>query len=294
MPLTLAADADHAYYHDNEKVVALRLADGTRRWASEPVPVWQGLHGQGLQSWFAPSLVVHEGVVVVAGGEKMHMSYFGWGSDDIGEDTMTAFSAETGEKLWTADHPYSGYNSPQDLLVAQEKVWVGCTAKGGGNRGFYAGHDLQAGRQQDHFPPTLDTYWFHHRCYRAKASENYILSSRTGIEFVDLKTGESTIDPWVRGACLYGIMPANGLVYAPPHPCACYSEALLKGLVALAPPTAPSWCAGRTSTGSASSWPTANRKCSCEPRAPHTWPPVRGRSATGGPTWPACSAKTGG
>ncbi len=236
LPLTLAADAGHAYYHDNEKVVALRLADGTRRWASEPVPVWQGLHGQGLQSWFAPTLVAYEGMVLVAGGEKTHMSYMGWGSDDIGEDTMTAFSAETGEKLWTADHPYSGYNSPEDLLVARGRVWVGSTGKGGPH-GYYAGHDLRTGERREHFPPTLDTYWFHHRCYRAKATENYILSSRTGIEFVDLQTGEWTIHHWVRGACLYGIMPANGLVYAPPHPCACYSEALLKGLVGLAPPT---------------------------------------------------------
>lgn len=237
VPLTLAADSRNVYYHDNQKLVALRLADGKPQWESPPVPVWQGLHGQGLQSWFAPSLVVYDGVVVVAGGEKMHMSYFGWGSKDIGEDTMTAFSAETGEKLWTADHPYSGYNSPQDLLVAQNQVWAGRTGKGD-VLGFYAGHHLRTGRMESHFPPTLKTYWFHHRCYRAKATENYILSSRTGIEFIDLRTGEWTIHHWVRGACLYGIMPANGLVYAPPHPCACYSEALLKGLVALAPATA--------------------------------------------------------
>ncbi len=234
LPLTLAADSERVYFHDNEKVVALGLADGREAWVSEPVPVWQGLHGQGIQSWFAPSLLVAEGIVVVAGGEKMHMSYMGWGSDDIGEDTMTAFSAATGEKLWTADHPYSGYNSPQDLLVARGQVWVGETAKGGPG-GHYSGHDLESGALRHHFPPTLDTYWFHHRCYRAKATENYILSSRTGVEFVDLRTGEWTIHHWVRGACLYGIMPANGLLYAPPHPCACYSEALLKGLVALAP-----------------------------------------------------------
>ncbi len=237
VPLTLAADSRNVYYHDNRKVVARRLADGQPQWTSPPVPVWQGLHGQGLQAWFAPSLVVYDGVVVVAGGEKMHMSYFGWGSKDIGEDTMTAFSAETGEKLWTADHPYSGYNSPQDLLVARDQVWAGRTGKGD-VLGFYAGHHLRTGQMESHFPPTLKTYWFHHRCYRAKATENYILSSRTGIEFIDLRTGEWTIHHWVRGACLYGIMPANGLVYAPPHPCACYSEALLKGLVALAPPTA--------------------------------------------------------
>jgi hypothetical protein len=35
------------------------------------------------------------------------------------------------------------------------------------------------------FPPDVDIYWFHHRCYRPKATDRYLLPSRTGIEFVD-------------------------------------------------------------------------------------------------------------
>jgi len=233
IPLTLAADADRAYYHDGEKIVALDLASGKPQWASPPVPVWQGLEGRGLQSWFAPTLVACQGKVLFAGGEKMHMSYMGWGSKDIGQDTMTAFSAATGEKLWTAEHPYSGYNSPEDLFVARGKVWTGKTAKGGDGR--YTGHDLATGEVQNDFPPTVNTFWFHHRCYRAKATDRYILCSRTGIELVDLETGQWTINHWVRGGCLYGIMPAGGLIYAPPHPCACYPEAKLYGFTALAP-----------------------------------------------------------
>ncbi len=234
IPLTLAADRDHAYYHDGEKIVAVDLAGGQERWTSKPVPVWQGLEGQGLQSWFAPTLVAADGRVLFSGGEKMHMSYVGWGSKDIGEDTMTAFSSATGEKLWTAEHPYSGYNSPEDLLVAGGKVWTGVTAKGGPD-GRYLGRDPRTGEVAADFPPTVDTYWFHHRCYRAKATDRYILCSRTGIEFVDLKTGEWTINHWVRGGCLYGVMPANGLIYTPLHPCSCYGEAKLNGFTALAP-----------------------------------------------------------
>jgi outer membrane protein assembly factor BamB len=233
IPLTLAADADNAYYHDGDKIVALQLTTGRECWHTEPVPVWKGLEGRGLQSWFAPTLVACEGKVLLAGGEKMHMSYVGFGSPDIGEDTMTAFSAKTGEKLWSASHPYGGYNSPEDLFVAHGKAWVGATAKGDPN-GFYAGHDLDTGTSDKKYPPTVDTYWFHHRCHRAKATDRYVLCSRTGIEFVDLETGQWTIHHWVRGGCLYGIMPANGLIYAPPHPCACYPEAKLYGFVALA------------------------------------------------------------
>jgi outer membrane protein assembly factor BamB len=233
IPCSLAADRDTAYYHDGERIVALDTATGQPRWTSDPVPVWQGLDGRGLQSWFAPTLVVHEDTVLFSGGEKMHMSYVGWGSEDIGQDTMTALSTETGKRLWTAPHPYSGYNSPEDLFVADGRVWTGVTAKGG-PQGRYIGHDPASGDALADFPPTLDTFWFHHRCYRAKATDRYILCSRTGIEFIDLETGQWTIHHWVRGGCLYGIMPANGLIYAPPHPCACYPEAKLNGLVALA------------------------------------------------------------
>ena len=118
IPLTLAADSKHVYFHDTHRVVALDIANGEEAWSSDPVPVWEGLQGQGLQSWFAPTLVVHNGTVIFAGGEKTNMSYVGYATDDIGQDTMTAFSADTGKKVWTAASPFSGYNSPEDVFVA--------------------------------------------------------------------------------------------------------------------------------------------------------------------------------
>ena len=42
------------------------------------------------------------------------------------------------------------------------------------------------------------------------------------------------VNHWVRGGCLYGVMPANGLIYNPAHPCSCYAEAKLNGFTALA------------------------------------------------------------
>jgi len=72
----------------------------------------------------------------------------------------------------------------------------------------------------------------HHRCYRNKATENYIIFSRNGLELVDLRTGRPNINRWVRGICAYGIMPANGLIYVPPQQCACFPNAHLPGLIA--------------------------------------------------------------
>ena len=228
MPMSLATDGKRVYYHDGEKVVALSRTGGHVIWVSKPVPTCKE-----LQSWFAPTLVVYDGVVLYAGGENMKVSYVGW-RPQSGEDTMTALSAETGETLWTAFHPFGGYNSPEDLLIADGLVWTGATAKGNAD-GTLKGHDPRTGEIRDQLPPTVKTFWFHHRCHRAKATDRYLLLSRTGIEFLDIQTKQWTPHHWVRGGCLYGVMPANGLLYAPPHPCACYPEAKLTGFSALAP-----------------------------------------------------------
>lgn len=285
LPLTLGVGDGGVFFHDAEKIVALDLASGKQRWVSKPVPVWQGLDGRGLQSWFAPTLVVHGDKVLFAGGEKTHMSYQGWGSKDIGQDTMSVLSTKDGKEVWTAPSPFSGYNSPEDLFVANGKVWMGSTAKGGGG-GRYVGHDLATGKEAAAYPPTVKAFWFHHRCYRAKATEKYILSSRTGIEFVDLKTGEWTINHWVRGGCLYGIMPANGMVYSPPNPCACYPESKLYGFTALAPARKAATAASKKSAerlqrGSAFAGLSDLKPATSKP-SPTDWPTYRHDPARSG------------
>jgi outer membrane protein assembly factor BamB len=145
-----------------------------------------------------------------------------------------AFSAQTGKTLWTAKQARAGHNSPEDLLVIDGLVWSGAIANGK-DTGVFTGVDLHTGQIKKEFPPDIDIFWFHHRCHRSKATDRYILPSRTGIEFVDWDSEHWTTHHWVRGGCIYGIMPSNGLVYAPPHPCACYIEAKLYGFNALAP-----------------------------------------------------------
>ena len=58
---------------------------------------------------------------------------------------------------------------------------------------------------------------------------------RGGIQFIDPESGAVKGDSWYRGACQYGTMPANGLIYAPQHSCACQPEEMLIGLNALSP-----------------------------------------------------------
>jgi outer membrane protein assembly factor BamB len=212
-PLSPALDGKRAYYHDGESVVALDRASGRKLWRS----VSTGRR-RTFNHAYAPTLVVYRDVVIFAGLDNK----------------MTAFAAGDGKKLWTAPHPPSGHLSPRDVLVTGGLVWSGAIANTR-NSGVFTGRAPRSGKVVREFGPDVKTYWFHHRCYRSKATSRYLLPSRTGIEFVDFHKKHWDVNHWVRGGCIYGIMPANGLVYTPPHSCACYLETKLNGVNALAP-----------------------------------------------------------
>ena len=226
-PLTLTVDDKSVFFHDGTRAVCLDRTSGAPRWRSEPLPVVKP-----LMSFFAPTMLVQDGVLLFAGGEESGLVKSGGGATKA--DTLTALDADTGRPLWNADHPPSGYSSPEDLFVIDGAVWYGATS-GGGLSGAVVGRDLRSGKvRASHKTPDVKTYWFHHRCHRGKATDRYMMVSRTGIEFIDPKTGHWDINHWVRGGCMYGIMPCNGLVYTPPHSCACYLESKQFGLNALA------------------------------------------------------------
>jgi len=213
VPLSLAADQKCVFFHDGEKIVCLNRENGDENWASEPVK-----RRSPIPTCYAPTLVVYKDVVLFSGGDRK----------------MSSLSAETGEVLWTSKHPRSGHNSPEDLLVVDGMAWAGLIANGK-DSGVFTGRDLYTGEVKNQFPPDVKTYWFHHRCYRSKATDKYLIPSRTGIEFVDVRENHWDINHWVRGGCLYGVMPCNGMVYAAPHSCACYIESKMNGFCALTP-----------------------------------------------------------
>lgn len=227
LPGTLAVGTDGVFFHDGQSVVGLDRQTGRERWRSEPVE-----RRRELLSNYMPTLVVYGDVVLFSGQGRGRSDGQPAGP---ARDQLTALSAKTGQVLWQADHPPSGYQSPEDVLVAGGLVWCGETT---GGSGVFTGRDPQTGEVKAEFPPDTDVFWFHHRCYRGKATENYLLMSRTGTEFVDFRNQQWLVNHWVRGACLYGVMPANGLLYAPQHPCACYLETKLSGFNALAPASA--------------------------------------------------------
>ncbi len=223
-PVTLAADQQRVIYHDGLNVVCLDRQSGEESWISGHTTEVQ----VAVKS--APNLVIYNNVVLFSAGP--------------GE--VTSISIEDGKTLWTDSHGHTGHQSSYDLLVADGLVWSTSGGRVSKERKdheeslalarkpawTYIGRDPVTGETKKVFPPGKSD-WFHHRCHRGRATDRYLIMSRTGIEYVDLQTGQWTPNPWVRGACLYGIMPANGLTYAPPHPCACYIESKLTGFNAL-------------------------------------------------------------
>ena len=227
-PLTLGADGTRVCFHDGQRVVCLDQTTGDVRWRSGPLPLVKR-----VMSFFAPTLVMQDGVVLFAGGEESGLVKSKGGATK--PDTLTALDAATGATLWTAPHLPSGYSSPEDVFVTGGLVWSGGVSNGN-MPGAFTGLDLRTGVAKHTFEAAdVETYWFHHRCHRGKATDKFLMVSRTGIEFIDPATGHWDINHWARGGCLYGIMPANGLIYCPPHACACYPESKLSGLNALAP-----------------------------------------------------------
>ena len=215
-PLTLAVDDRRVYFHNWERVICLDRHTGKEKWRTEPAAP-----RASMGYVYGPTLVAYGDVVLFADGRK--------------DRKIRAFSKQTGTFLWQAPHYAAGHaGSPEDLLVVDGLVWCGKIA-GGNQSGVFTGRDPNTGQVVREFEPDVDTYWFHHRCYRAKATDEYILASRTGIEFVDVREKHWETHHWTRGACSYGIMPCNGLIYSPPSPCACYLDTKLSGFCALAP-----------------------------------------------------------
>lgn len=241
-PTALAVDDGRVFFQNEKDLIALNARTGEELWrADRPM----ALHRPGFS---APTLVVKDGVVLSADRSPNYIAdTAGENKDDVewlvsptmiskgGE--LLAFSAEDGEPLWTAPCK-EAFNSPVDVFVVDGKVWSGFTVSKGRDEGITKVYDLQTGEVSETRPPDSEVFsvgFVHGRCYRNKATTEYILHGRAGVEFVDVDSNDINAHHWIRGTCQYGILACNGLLYVPPHSCACYNEAKLDSLNALAP-----------------------------------------------------------
>ena len=202
---TFAARNEEVYYvgHDGKKTVlrCVGLNDGEEVWQ---IP----LSGNIM------NLVVEDGKVVV-----------------LERHGVRVLNAESGDELWNEKSKFrTNLTQRQDVFVMNDTVWYGDEYH------EVVGRDLKTGKLKSRVKPEEVLSLGHHpRCYRSKATENYIITPFRGVEFISVTGAEHAQCDWTRGACRYGVMPANGLLYVPQHPCFCYPGVKLTGFNALAP-----------------------------------------------------------
>ncbi len=215
--LPLVVSGDSLLYQTSEDLVCLGLDSGEEQWKTiHPARLGDPKGGQWL--WASPTLTAHDGLVYVA---DFH--------------NLSAFSMDDGKSLWECSSS-QGFNSPPDVFVIDDLVWRGYT-RARGSADFNEGLNAKTGEIEKTI--ATEKAWeyatlAHYRCYRPKATSQFILSSRSGIEFIDVESGKINPNHWVRGTCQYGVMPANGLLYAPPHSCACNIKTMVRGTWAFA------------------------------------------------------------
>ena len=224
VPKTLASDGTSAYLRIGDGTACLDMQSGEERWR------WG--------DWTpAPRVGVHFGThtLVVA--------------DDVvvfnvrGE--LVAVEAGDGSTLWRHGAG-SSFHAPPDVFVIGDLVWHKFGHRADSPPPIVPtpeieALDLRTGevRVQDPIADQIKTAGHHYRCYRAKATERFVIAGKRGVEMIDLAGEEHSRNNWVRGACQYGVLPANGLLYVPPHSCGCYMETMLHGFWAFtaAPPS---------------------------------------------------------
>jgi outer membrane protein assembly factor BamB len=235
VPLSLGAHRDRAFYLDNQHLHCIDLKSGHPKW-SAPFST----EGLFLRN-YAPTVVAHDDVIMCLTWNR-----------------LCCFSLLNGEKRWE-NKGAIGFASPGDLFAIDGLAWtipmtasvwrgnkLGADGKiktgidiprenflGNGGEEIW-GMDIHTGEVKRSLPRMeLLPGGHHHRCYRNKATDRYLICGRRGLEYLDLLGGNHVNNWWLRGECQYGVMPANGLIYIPPDPCRCFNLVKLNGLLAL-------------------------------------------------------------
>ncbi len=277
--LSMCAGDGRAFLVDGDKIVALNVADGKTAWTLPRPASPEHKMRYNIRLSDMCSLVYNDGMVYF--GQIDPAKRVGWREV---RGKLHAISAATGKELWSRECASWGWAHPIDVFCLQGLVWV----HGFGNDTIH-GLDPATGverKKVSNFAAFDNGH--HHRCYRNKATTRFMMTSYRGLEFIDWKGGVTDLNHWVRGTCRMGAMPANGLIYATPHPCDCYVSSKLNGFVALAPapPTPPATAGPRLVRGPAFS-PATQQSMVRNPESAD-WPtyrhdPQRSGSTTAAP-----------
>jgi len=212
-PLTLTVGSDRVFYHSGAGLVAVDRGTGKEQWTTSGPAVKSVSTGGTLR------VVYSDGVLLFAAGTK-----------------LSAFTAQDGSPLWNGSLMKTSHHCPEDLFVIDGAIWSVNTGKPQESGTHFKVMDLHTGEiEKDFVAENLPGFPMHPRCYPSKATTKYIMTNGMGTEFYRVGGDSVDINNVVRGSCIYGVMPSNGLLYKPPDTCACYYQSKLEYLCALAP-----------------------------------------------------------
>jgi outer membrane protein assembly factor BamB len=230
--VSLTVGPGQVFLVEEDAVVGLDLKTGRELWRAPRPPKTAAQGHVPYRPANLTTLVAHEDVVLFSQAEEPYTTKT-W---NRGVKTrLMGLSAATGQVLWNRECSKWGPGAEGDVFVIGGLVWTHAA-----DDFALLGLDPHTGqvRRTVSSREAFDEV-HHHRCYRDKATERYLLTGRRGIEFIGLQDQACRTHDWVRGACRFGIVPCNGLVYAPPHPCQCYIDVKVNGFFALAPDNPP-------------------------------------------------------
>jgi len=261
--ITLAIEGGRIVFFGGGKLTALDLKTGADRWQT------------GVESGGVRTLVAYDGVLAV-----------------LGNNGLEARDGATGKLLWKKEAPLARGLGSEGLYVIGGIVWpdmIGVDEDRTPNvkspHVLAIGYDLRTGEERKRlFVENLRSPEHHHRCYRNKATERFIISSMEGLEFLDVVGSNHSQHNFVRGACKLGIMPANGMIYVPPDQCFCDPGAKKLGFTAIGPATKIQPVPDNQRLQKGPAYGAESRKQKAESRNPDDWPTFRHNPARHGST----------
>lgn len=210
---TLCAAAGRVCYYDYEHVVCLDAATGRELWRQPGDYVLTGPNQKGfVYGGWGAMLFLH-----------LDKAFFS------GKGGTTCFEAATGKPLWTNEKlspPKGAFGVPYMMQVVGDRLITE----------NLEAYDVTTGKSLGSAVEAMAMGNTHGRCHRGRATDRYLMGIMFGIEFYDIASRKLVADArWLRSTCKYGYLPANGLLYNFPDPCACWIGARIRGFNAFAP-----------------------------------------------------------
>jgi len=189
---SLSVRGSHLAYQTADGLVCLDAKTGKRRWSvDQAVRTSSGID--------ANTVVLSDRTVYAQEGT-----------------TLAAYDLADGARKWEVP-VVNNYRKPADVFLIGDRVW---TCGDGEKPHSFDAVTGQVRERIDHRTPSMSIG--HDRCYRNFITERFYITSRTGgADFFALDGKAEFPHVWTRGACGSGVLPCNGLLYAPPFSCAC-------------------------------------------------------------------------